>query len=640
VELAMRKTFLSLIYPELERKELDKDKAERWFNDHPFQLDLYADYKQYSDDVVNDFYESVLSFDRHSKDIDAVIKDAYKHDKEYAKAFKDLRDFFFKQTVFGLLKYCRENSHEQHLDYVHKDNIYRFAWFHFVMTNEIDRCFQDWLNLRGGNYLVVSIPPQHLKSSCYAGGLIPMIMGNRPNAKCLLGTYNASYAGDVVQKDFMTTVNTKGYVDLFGKLFNCNLTPNDKYKIKQAGHYAPADSVQLKGTVYNGRFYGGSLKQVTGQPAQAMLVDDPIPNFSVANSDEEVKKIVNEFNASVGTRTTDGTLSSVIHTRWRTFDPIGSLKYRQQLKTEEEKAERPLMELCFRTWHDPIDDFPYDFRTKENEELWPEERRKAYIDAKYSDELTITALYQQNPIDSSIGIIKREWINEVNPEDIPKEAEKLVISVDTSHNDKKSSDKFCISVIARTKNQNYYFLDLKYSRMSFQQGLEEIEHMVYKYPQYHEIHVELKANGEAVYDVLVSNFSRVIGIKVTEEKKARMQAISPIIESGKFFVPQNHIGSQVIKQLISFTGTGTHEEDDICDTITQSLRRLDKMFGKDYNVEDLHTNTNKPVSGSGSEFNFNMPSVGLQGQSLYNKLSERNKSFAQKYTGKKRISRL
>jgi hypothetical protein len=150
-------------------------------------------------------------------------------------------------------------------------------------------------------------------STLFAGGLIPMIMGNVPTAKGVLGTYNADFAASVLQKDTMNIIDSDGYVKLFGRIFNKNLSATEKKTFTLNGITPPTDSAQKKGTTKGGRIFAGSMKQLTGNPAQFILIDDPIPNAAVARSEDEVNKITQEYDASAMSRVRNNTLVAVIH---------------------------------------------------------------------------------------------------------------------------------------------------------------------------------------------------------------------------------------------------------------------------------------------------------------------------------------
>lgn len=145
-------------------------------------------------------------------------------------------------------------------------------------------------------------PTHNCKSTLTSGALPALMLGNKPHVRGLISGYNEKFAAQLLQKDFMNVVDTKGYTKLFGKIFNANLSLEDKEALRNNGNKPPIDSKDFKGTLHNGGVFAGGLGQLTGKPAKFMIVDDPIPNAAVARSKVEVAKVVEEFDSSASSR--------------------------------------------------------------------------------------------------------------------------------------------------------------------------------------------------------------------------------------------------------------------------------------------------------------------------------------------------
>jgi len=796
--------------PEILRLNLDWNKAYSWYTKNPFQVDIKL--KEYAPLVSKVWVEDIFGHDKSCKQMLQSLR-KYENQESLHKDLKEVTLFFFKQTIFGLLKYCYESTGDW-IDPVKQDSIYRFAWFHFVITNELDSAYHSWVRGEAGKYLLTSCPPQHGKaqpldeivykpegetrirdlklgdlidngtggysrviklhdinvrpiykltfldgreveaaddhnwevkinsdttskvvttleaiellasgntihtpnyilpkedydkrlkelekldkltsrlgerylsgntigdtaskkeaiglaesiraiggyakvtttevtsssgevtlryslnlsvtrmngfdskiglqlksisyvgskearcisvdsprnlyatrgyvvthnSSIYAGGLIPMILGNTPTAKGIIGTYNASYGASLLQKDMMATVNTDGYTQLFGKIFNKNMDQIAKRRLATKGKTPPKDTAQQKDTTRGGRVFAGSLKQLTGNPAQFILVDDPIPNAAVARSPSEMKRIVEEYDASAMSRVRNNTLVSLIATRWGDADPTGyTLKKIAKIKETEKGFNREVVNLCFRAFYDTTDGFEYDFRTHQDQMLWEEVASMAYLNAKHSDALMFNSLYQQSPLSDEIGFIKRQWVNVIPVEAFPKTYKDIIISVDTSYNDKVTSDKAAYGVWGITEEGEYYLLDLFYERCSFLSGVAHLDRFVQKHIDYTAILIEMKTNGQAIYETLNKKYSRIIPVDANESKKARVAAVSPVIQSGKLYLPDTPMGAMVLGQLVEFTGE-KGGKDDLVDITSQVIRWYDEQFKFKYTADDI-----------------------------------------------------
>lgn len=575
-------TFLDTLKPEFSRLDLDFNKAKRWFSNNPFMIDVKL---SGLDESISREWYGIFS---HNKTAMQIINDC-KNSK--VTEMLEVSEFFFKRTIFGLLKICYESTGTW-VDVVQRDKIYRFAWFHHVIANELDHAFDSWSQGKPGKYVLLSVPPQSGKSTLAAAGLVPMILGNYPSSKGVFGSYNSTYGATVLKKDTMSIVESPAYTKLFGRIFNKNLDHKAKKELAAQGIAMPQDSAQIKGTTKSGRIFAGSLKQLTGNPAQFILVDDPIPNAAVGRNDVEVAKISSEYDASAMSRARDNTLIAVLQTRWNSKDVIGyTIDKINRLKEKGEEFNKEIVNLCFRAFYQPEDDFGYDFRKNLDDMLWADVASSAYINAKYGDKIMFEALYQQNPVPSTNEeerVIKPDWINIEPYESFPKSYDKIIISVDTSYNDKKTSDKAAFGVFGILGNK-YYLVDLFYERASFLSGLNALDELIHKYPDYHSVLIELKANGQAYFETLEAKYSGIVGINATESKRARVESISNIIEEGRLILPDTSKGLQTKEQLVSFTGMGKHEKDDLVDIVAMLIRWHDPQFGAapDYALSDV-----------------------------------------------------
>lgn len=560
-------SFVNCLKPEIQSKGLSWEKCVKWFSgDRKFIIDDYVESLGCSDT-----YWEIFSLDKSI----AAIQKEFKS-KGLVDELKCLK-WWCRNTIIGMRKYCEESDGIWR-DPVKGDNVYRMSWFHYVVTNELEHAVQDWLNGNMGATVLLSIPPQHCKTTLIAGGLAPLMMGLRPESKGIIATYSNNFGAEILRRDTMRVVESIGYARLFGKVFQSSMTEEDKKKLSRQGVKKLANNANRKVTLKGGSLLGCGIKQATGNDANFIIVDDPIKNMEVARSDTEVTKITEEFNASAGSRIRNGTFMAVVHTRWRYNDVIGDIISRRQMMTDEERSKDKIINLVFRAWYDPTDNFSFDFRVRKGDLLWEEISGKAYIKAKYSDSLTKNSLYNQKPLDENSSKIKKSWLKRYNPSLIETlEFDKIIISVDTSYNDTKSSDKCAIGVYGLHEG-SYYLIYLYYDVCSFYDTLYKLEEILHKFPKYHAILIETKANGKAVYEVISKKYSKVIEICPTESKKARLLAVSPIIESGRLFMPDNSDGDEVVEQIVNFKGIGKKEKDDLVDITTQCLRYCDDLF--------------------------------------------------------------
>ena len=449
--------YLDTLRDKFEELELDYYKAMDWFDDHPFAIDVKL--AEYDESVAVLWYTKVFSEDISCTQMKINAK------KLGNKDILEVLSHYFRRTCIGMLRYCIE-SQDTWMDTVHKDNVWRITWFHHVIANEIDGAFEEWINGDSGRFILLSIPPQHLKSAFFSGGLVPMIMGNYSHIRGIITSYNDDYAETILSKDAMSIIGTKGYTELFGRRFNKNLSKEDKIKLKELHKSPPKDSSDRKDTTENGSIYAASLGKITGNPAEFLVVDDPIKNAEQAASPTVLQKICDEYDASALSRVRDRTIVCIAQTRWSNNDIIGyTLKKMEEVKKSGGKFGREVVNICLRAFYDSTDDFAYDFRTYDEQPLWPQISSDAYALAKVGSSLKYNAVYQQRPIDNLTNYVKEEWL--VRFDNPPENFKSIFISVDTSNNDKVTSDKAGIGVWGVTAHQHYYLIDLFFDRCGF-----------------------------------------------------------------------------------------------------------------------------------------------------------------------------
>jgi predicted phage terminase large subunit-like protein len=358
---------------------------------------------------------------------------------------------------------------------------------------------------------------------------------------------------------------------------------------------------------------------------KAVIYDELTDSF-ITEEIEEIEELGFEEVYDITVEGTENFIANncvVSNTRWRFNDVIGYTERKiQNIVEKEGHYDREVVNLCFRAFYDTTDNFLYDFRQYQDQMLWGEVSSSAYINAKYSDDMTYHSVYQQRPLENLISIIKKDWIKMIPEQQIPASFEDIIISVDTSYNDKKTSDKAAYGVFGVTSHGEYYLLDLFYERCGFLEGLDKLDQLVQENIDYTAILIETKANGQAVYETLEKKYSRIIQIDATESKKARLLAVSPIIQSGKLCLPDNRMGQEVLAQLLHFTGEGKHEKDDLVDITTQMIRWHDEQFKYKFTSSDIIST--KVTNGR----NQNTSSLGIfkpdtSGQSLVSALKNK-----------------
>jgi phage terminase large subunit-like protein len=160
-------------------------------------------------------------------------------------------------------------------------------------------------------------------------------------------------------------------------------------------------------------------------------------------------------------------------------------------------------------------------------------------------EAMYAARHGQSPSAIGGGIFKRaNWTLYCS---LPARIDRVFLSCDCSFKKTDDGSFVVIQVIAQRQIRNelmeleweYFLVDQLRRRMGFVETEEAIRLMSQRYPEAWKILIEDKANGTAVMDRLSSSFGdRLVPINPgTDSKLARAQAVSPVHQAGRIYLP-------------------------------------------------------------------------------------------------------
>jgi len=251
----------------------------------------------------------------------------------------------------------------------------------------------------------------------------------------------------------------------------------------------------------------------------------------------------------------------LVMTRWNMKDLTGML-----LRSQKElKSDR---------WE--IIEFPAILPS--GKPVWPEYWKKEELEGVKAS-ISIgkwNAQWMQNPTAEEGSLIKREWWKKWDKDYMPT-LDHVIQSYDTAFLKKETADYSAITtwgVFRQNEDSppNLILLDAVKERLEFpelrKKALEQ-----YKYWNPETVIIESKASGlPLTYEL------RKMGIPVINytpskgnDKHARVNAVSPIFESGQVWAPDFKFAEEVIEECASFP-YGDH--DDLVDSTTQAVMRF------------------------------------------------------------------
>ncbi|MEI4618322.1 phage terminase large subunit, partial [Bacillus cereus] len=319
------------------------------------------------------------------------------------------------------------------------------------------------------------------------------------------------------------------YSDTFARRFG----KKNKEKVKQYGadlfdiqisKESSAHDEWLLDNEIGGMISRGVLSGITGMGADLMIIDDPIKNREEADSETHRGKIWDEWIDSFSTRLHPGAIVILILTRWHEDDLQGRLL--------SEEYGKP---LPWQVYNLPLEAEDDDVLGRTvGEPLWPERYGLEFIQERKRYPSSFNALYQGRPTAAEGNLLKRAWWQYYDT--LPKMVH-TIMSIDATFKDEADSDFVCIQVWGKNGADMYLIDNLK-ARMNFPTTLQAIRNMVRKHPKAHAKLVEDKANGPAIISMLKNEIGGMIPVNPQGGKVARVNAVSPYIESGNVYLPR------------------------------------------------------------------------------------------------------
>jgi len=429
--------------------------------------------------------------------------------------------------------------------------------------------------------LILVTPPQHGKSTCVTETLPSWYLGNWPDRRVILVSYNEDLAVSFGRK-------SREKMLMYGKeIFDVGLLPKPQTDL---------GFVTDKG---GGLISRGYMSGITGKPAEFILIDDPIKNKEEAYSESDREKKWNEYLSSIRTRLSAYGVVVLILTRWHEDDIAGRIIERESLPVEV------LRFPCEAEEDDILGRKPGDALFPEigKDNKWLDEFKQAYInDPSEGGIRAWNALYQGRPSAREGNMFHRHWWNYWvpagwNPEEhkvriqlpdgtytsrtpivLPKDMDSQLQSWDMTFKGGEGVDNVAGGVFGHI-GARVFLLDSVYAPMSFVQTLSAVETLTKQYQRAFLKLIEKKANGEAVYDMLQLKIGGMVRVEPMGTKVDRAAACSPMVESGNVYLPHPKLMPWVqsfIDQCASFPNAA---HDDYVDMLSQALLRL--MYGVD-----------------------------------------------------------
>jgi len=414
---------------------------------------------------------------------------------------------------------------------------------HQIMADAFERVARGELKR-----LIINMPPRHTKSE-FASYLLPAwFLGLYPEKKIIQTAHTAELAVGFGRK-----VRNLVQSPQYAKTFNTKLSTDSK----AAGRW----NTDLGGD-YFAIGVGGA---VTGKGADLLIIDDPHSEQEARQNNPSVFDGVYEwYTSGPRQRLQPGGAIIIVMTRWAKRDLTGQI-----LKNAEKDGVNE--------WE--VIEFPAILPS--GTPLWPGFWKKDELEAIRAEipSSKWNAQYQQNPTSEEGAIIKREhW--KVWEDKSPPQCDYIIQSWDTAFEKNNRADFSACTTWGIFRHpddkgnymNNIIVLDSFKKRMEFPE-LKKVALEFYKDYNPDVLLIEKRAAGAPlIYEL------RAMGIPVAEytpskgnDKIARVNAVSPLFESGMVWCPETRWSDELMDELASFPNG---DNDDLVDSSTQALIRF------------------------------------------------------------------
>jgi len=414
---------------------------------------------------------------------------------------------------------------------------------HQIMADAFERVARGELKR-----LIINMPPRHTKSE-FASYLLPAwFLGLYPEKKIIQTAHTAELAVGFGRK-----VRNLVQSPQYGKVFDTKLSSDSK----AAGRW----NTDLGGD-YFAIGVGGA---VTGKGADLLIIDDPHSEQEAKQNNPAVFDGVYEwYTSGPRQRLQPGGAIIIVMTRWAKRDLTGQI-----LKNAEKDGVND--------WE--VIEFPAILPS--GTPLWPGFWKREELEAIRAEipSSKWNAQYQQNPTSEEGAIIKREYWK-LWPDRNPPPCDYIIQSWDTAFEKNNRADfSACTTwgVFQHPDDKGNYrtniiVLDSYKKRLEFPE-LKQVAQEFYQEWNPDVLLIEKRAAGAPlIYEL------RAMGIPISEytpskgnDKIARVNAVSPLFESGMVWCPETRWADELMDELASFPN-GDH--DDLVDSSTQALIRF------------------------------------------------------------------
>lgn len=406
--------------------------------------------------------------------------------------------------------------------------------------------------------LILTAPPQHGKSALIARCLPPYLFGRLTGELPAVRIACASYA------QAMANRNRRDAQSILTEPIHRAIFP-DVSLIGFKGVDNASDGLELPhGGWLRGVGMGGPL---TGFSSDVGLIDDAVKNSEEALSEAIQERNRDWFDSVFLTRLQQRSGVIIIGTPWSANDLIAHA-------TKMHRGQDNFTLLSFPALNDP-EEIGYE----------PDLPRGALVphlhdEAKLREmkrnisPMWWAAMFQQLPLADIGAIFPRANVQHYRRADLPKNFQRVIMSVDATFKDGKASDYVAVGVWGKTADERVWLIDKRRERLAFMATAQAIADLKRKHPYINRIYIEDAANGAALVDMLKKHFTGIEGVPPLGSKEARAHAVSWVWTNNCVMLPDPSEDPSIAQWVAEITSFPDVKNDDTVDCMSIALQQL------------------------------------------------------------------
>ena len=435
--------------------------------------------------------------------------------------------------------------------------------------------------------IMVFLPPRSTKSVICSKMFPAWYMGKHANHEILSVSHS-----DQLAADFGRAVRDLVNTDLYKEIFPATTLRSD---VRAAGKWQ---------TNQNGVYIAAGVRSpIAGRGCHVALLDD-VMSEEDAFSEAGRKYIKEWYPAGLRTRLMPNGSVVIINTRYHEDDICGwllSMEAQREkesiFNSSEEDIEIDKWEVIkIPAWLDPSS--AELLGLPEGTSYFPEWKPDALLK---KDEIEIRSqngtkywqsLFMQDPTPDEGGIIKKYWFQEWEHQD-PPDCEFILQTYDTAFSVKTSADYSVIQTWGIFRHMNVdsggtehlvshlILLSNKRERLEYPE-LRSTAQEMYDIYEPDVVIVEKKASGQSLIQDLRRAGLPVLEYNPDRDKVSRVNASTPILESGRVWIPNKPFAMDLVNEASAFPNA---TYDDQVDAMVMAILYLKESWKVDHPLD-------------------------------------------------------